>query len=147
MVRCISTSALDGLFLTDDFIVTHNSKTYSICLAITILAKKYPGIKIFVGRKTLKSLRQSTISTLLGKVHPVLNIGDDDFHYSSQNQELLYKNGSMIIFGELDYVPSDPDFARIGSLEIDCAFIDEAGEITLEAKNAIKSRVGRGILT
>ena len=75
------------------------AKTYSICLGITILAKKYPGIKMFVGRKTLKSLRQSTISTLLGKVHPVLNIGDDDFHYSSQNQELLYKNGSMIIFG------------------------------------------------
>ena len=123
------------------------AKTHSICLGITILAKKYPGIKIFVGRKTLKSLRQSTISTLLGKVHPILNIGEDDFHYSSQNQELLYKNGSMIIFGELDYVPSDPDFARIGSLEIDCAFIDEAGEITLEAKNAIKSRVGRGILT
>lgn len=123
------------------------AKTYSICLGIVTLARKYPGIRIYVGRKTLKSLKKSTISTLLQKVHPALNIGEDDFHYSAQEQELLYKNGSLVMFGELDYMPSDPDFARIGSLEIDCAFIDEAGEVTLEAKNAIKSRVGRGILT
>lgn len=123
------------------------AKTYSICLSIALLARKYPGVRIFVGRKTLKSLRQSTINTLLGKVHSALRIEEGDFHYSSQNQELVYRNGSMVIFGELDYMPTDPDFARIGSLEIDCAFIDEAGEITLQAKNAIKSRVGRGVLT
>ena len=122
------------------------SKTFCICLAILLTCKKYPGARIFVGRKTLKSLRQSTINTLLGKVHPLLGIGDTEFHFSSQSQELLYKNGSLVIFGELDYNPSDPDFARVGSLEIDMAFIDEAGEITLQAKNAIKSRVGRGIL-
>ena len=145
-VRCISTSALDGLFLTDDFIVTHNSKTFCICLAIALLSKEYPGIRLFVGRKTLKSLRQSTINTLLGKVHSLLGIEDGDFRFSSQSGELLYKNGSIIIFGELDYMPTDPDFARVGSLEIDMAFIDEAGEITIRAKNAIKSRVGRGIL-
>ena len=123
------------------------SKTFCICLAIVLLSRNYPGARIFVGRKTLKSLRQSTINTLLGKVHPMLGIGEGDFHFSSQSQELLYKNGSLVIFGELDYNPSDPDFARIGSLEIDMAFIDEAGEITLQAKNAIKSRVGRGILS
>lgn len=123
------------------------AKSMCICLAATLMSRQYPGARFFIGRKTLKSLRQSTINTLLGKVHPLLGIEEGDFHFSSQNQELLYKNGSLIIFGELDYAPSDPDYARLGSLEIDWAFIDEAGEITLEAKNAIKSRVGRGVLS
>ena len=145
--RCLTTSAPDGLYLTDDFIVTHNSKSMCMGMAIVILARKYPGIRFFVGRKTLKSLKQSTINTLLTKVHPLMGVKDDEFAIHYQDMTMDYKNSSKIIFGELETQPSDPDFSRVGSLEIDVAFIDEAGEITLEAKNAIKSRVGRGIMT
>ena len=49
------------------------SKTVSMCLGIIHLAKEFPGVRIFVGRKTLKSLKQSTINTLLNKVHPMLD--------------------------------------------------------------------------
>lgn len=145
--RCITTSSDDGLYLTDDFIVTHNSKSYSIGLLITTWAIQYPGIKFFVGRKTLKSLRQSTLATLLGKVFPAMGVSQDDYSMSLQAMELKFKNGSMIIFGELDYLPSDPTYSRLGSLEVDVAIIDEAGEISQMAKDAIRSRVGRGILT
>lgn len=123
------------------------SKTVCMGLAIVILARKYPGARFFVGRKTLKSLRQSTINTLISKVHPLLGLHADEWAMHWQQMELEYKNGSVVIFGELEKKPGDPDFARVGSLEIDIAFIDEAGEITLEAKNAIKSRVGRGVMT
>ncbi len=122
------------------------SKTLSMCMGIIHLAKEYPGARLFVGRKTLKSLKQSTIATLLNKVHPMVGIHPDKFSMHFQDMTLDYENGSKIIFGELETVPSDEDFARIGSLEIDVAFIDEAGEITLKAKNAIKSRVGRGVM-
>lgn len=122
------------------------SKTICMCLGIVHLAKEYPGVRLFVGRKTLKSLKQSTISTLLNKVHPMMEIGLNDFAIHFQDMTLDYKNGSRVIFGELDTIPSDEDFARVGSLEVDAAFIDEAGEITLKAKNAIKSRVGRGVM-
>lgn len=123
------------------------AKTMCMCLGIAELIKLYPGVRIFVGRKTLKSLKQSTIATLLNKVHPMLGIGYNDFAMHFSDMTLDYKNGSKVIFGELETIPSDEDFARIGSLEIDVAFVDEAGEITLKAKNAIKSRVGRGIMS
>lgn len=121
-------------------------KTFTVCLAIVLLAKQYPGARFFVGRKTLKSLKQSTINSLLTKVHPMLGIDEEDFAFHAGDMTLDYINGSKLIFGELEKTPTDPDFARLGSLEIDLAFIEEAGEISLEAKNAIKSRVGRGIM-
>ena len=122
------------------------SKTFCMALGLLLLCKQYPGSVHFLGRKTLRSLRQTSISTLINKVQPLLGLTSDDFHLSWQNAEIEYVNGSKIIFGALDYLPSDPDFQRLGSLEIDTAFIDEAGEITLQAKNAIKSRVGRGVM-
>lgn len=42
---------------------------------------------------------------------------------------------------DLFYYPSDPDFDELGSLEITGAFIDEASQITLKAKNIVKSRI------
>ena len=123
------------------------SKTVSMCMGIIHLAKEYPGVRIFVGRKTLKSLKQSTIASLINKVHPMVGIGYEKYAMHFSDMTLDYYNGSKIIFGELDTIPSDEDFARFGSLEIDVAFVDEAGEITLKAKNAIKSRVGRGIMS
>ena len=63
-----------------------------------------------------------------------------------QSMELTFKNGSLVIFGEMDYHPSDPLFTRYGSIELDVAIIDEAGEITKMAKDVIKSRTGRGVM-
>lgn len=122
------------------------AKSFSLGMGATLLARKYPGVRIFMGRKTLKSLKQSTVNTLLTKVFPFLGISGNDYAIHFQDMTLDYKNGSKIIFGELDTVPSDPDFSRIGSTEYDVAIVDEAGEITLQAKNAIKTRIGRGVL-
>lgn len=122
------------------------AKSFSLGMGATLLARKYPGVRIFMGRKTLKSLKQSTINTLLTKVFPFLQIRGDEYAIHFQDMSLDYKNGSKLIFGELDTIPSDPDFSRIGSTEYDIAIVDEAGEITLQAKNAIKTRIGRGVL-
>lgn len=122
------------------------SKSLTMCLMMVTLCRKYPGARLFLGRKTLTSLKKSTLVTLFTKVHPMLGVSAEDFRHKSMESIIEYANGSCIIYGELDTTPSDPDFARVGSMEIDCAFIDEAGEITVQAKNAIKSRVGRGII-
>lgn len=121
-------------------------KTFVMCLICLLFVKKYPGVKIFIGRKTLKSLKQSTISSLIGKVHPAMGIGYGDYAMHFQDMTLDYANGSQIIFGELDYQPSDEDYSRMGSLEIDFGVIEEAGEVSEKAFSALKSRVGRGIL-
>lgn len=122
-----------------------SSKSYSAGLLVALWARKYPGIRFFVGRKTLKSLKQSTINTMLSKVFPALGITTDDYHMGWQNMELTFKNGSIVIFGEMETLPSDPVFQRYGSLELDVAIIDEAGEVSKMAKDAIKSRTGRGV--
>lgn len=122
------------------------SKTFTMAIMVLICVRQFPGCRLFVGRKTLKSLRQSFIQTLVGKVHPMFGLVEEDFNYSARLGEIKYSNGSVVIFGELMKNPSDPDFARFGSLEIDMAFIEEAGEVSLEAKNAIRSRVGRGAM-
>ena len=57
------------------------SKTISMCLGVVTLVKEYPGVRIFVGRKTLKSLKQSTINTLLNKVHPMVGIFFDNYAF------------------------------------------------------------------
>ena len=123
------------------------AKSFSMCQSMMIAATEYPGIHFVLGRKTLKSLRQTTVATLLGKVHPLFGIRESDFKYSQMDNEITYLNGSKITLVDLDFVPSDPDFARFGSLEFDWAFIDEAGEITVQAKDVLRSRPGRGEAT
>lgn len=122
------------------------AKSFSLGMGASLLARKYPGLRVFMGRKTLKSLKESTLNTLLTKVFPFLGVKTSEYVMHFSTMTLDYKNGSKIIFGELDTNPSDPDFSRIGSTEYDIAIVDEAGEITLAAKNAIKTRIGRGVL-
>ena len=122
-------------------------KTISMCIAMMIAIATYPGIQIALGRKTLQGLNRSTVATLLGKVHPMFHIGNGDFHYDKKDGIITYNDGSKITLMALDYEPSDPDFARLGSAEFDWGFIDEAGEISKQAKDVLRSRLGRGIAT
>ena len=102
----------------------------------------YPGVREGIGRKDLSQLKKTTLTTLLGKVHSIFGVQQSDFHLG-QDGSITYKNGSQIIPIELDYYPSDPDFNRLGSLELTDMFIDEVGELREQSYNAIKSRVGR----
>lgn len=123
------------------------SKSWIMCMMMVTVCRSFAGARVFLGRKTLQSLKKSTLSTLISKVHPFMGVLPKEYVLRSQDAEIIYENGSKIIFGELDKQPQDPDFARLGSLELDCAFVDEAGEISIEAKNALKSRVGRGVMS
>ncbi len=41
----------------------------------------------------------------------------------------------------MGYYPQDPDYDELGSLEITGAFIDEAAQVKVKAKNVLKSRI------
>lgn len=123
------------------------AKSYTVCMISILAIKQFPGVRIFIGRKTLKSLKQSTITTLLNKVHPDFGISPSDFTFHSQDMTIDYLNGSTIIFGELCYQPGDDTYSRLGSLEIDFAIVEEAGEVVEKAFSVIKSRTGRGVMT
>lgn len=136
--RCITVSEPQGLYIVDDFTVTHNSWLGSnwICS----LCVRFPDIRCVVARKTIKSLKESTFNT----VRSVLKDWglEDGVHYKINNLEnwLQFWNGSMIYLKELETIPSDLNFERLGSTEITAAFVDEVSEISERAIEVLMSR-------
>jgi len=125
--RCITVSHQDGLYLTDDFTVTHNS--YIGCLKGFMLGVKYPGNRGLIVRKEAASLYQSTIQTLLGQIIPK----DMIVSYNQQRGELIHRTidpqvNSKIVFCGLDKRADQTYPTKIGSTEYGWIFLDEGVE-------------------
>lgn len=118
-------------------------KSFLIGLLTAIAAKKYPGTRWGLARKELKSLKQTTIATLIGKVHPILGITENDYKLNLLDSTLTYSNGSEILLLDLTAKPSDPEMESLGSLELTGAFVDEVGEVNKKPFTVLSSRVNR----
>jgi len=92
-------------------------------------ACKYPGMRACMVRKTRKSLTQSAIVTYEKKVLPQGLLSErarpGRIHFSTQDQQYEYPNGSLIAVSGLD----DPD--RLKSSEWDMLYFQEATEGSL----------------
>lgn len=100
---------------------------------------KYPNSRWFIGRDSLKDTRDSVLITWnkMTKLY-----GFDGWRY--RDNEILFDNGSAIIFTDLSYYPQkDPFFERLGSKEFTGGWIEEAGEVRHDAFDVLKSRIGR----
>lgn len=104
----------------------------------------YHGVIGGVGRRTLKSLRESTWITFR-KVFKKYGLKENiDWKYNGQDHFIHFiKENSYIYFLEMDFQPRDPDYERFGSKEFTFFWVEEAGEITVDAYDTIKTRVGR----
>ncbi len=118
-------------------------KSFLLGLLVTLAAKKYPGTRWGLARKELKSLKQTTVATLISKVHRSLGISENDYKLNLLDSTLEYTNGSQILLLDLTAKPSDPEMESLGSLELTGAFIDEVGEVTKKAFDTLSSRVNR----
>lgn len=139
--QCITVDSPDGLYITDDFIVTHNSWTGCANQVFNSLA--YDGTMWFIGRESLKRLRESTLLTL----HKVckqygIKIGYH-YKYNGQDHYIEFYNGSRIYLLDLAYLPSDPLYERYGSIEYTGGWIEEGGEVNFGAYDTLKTRIGR----
>ena len=125
-------------------------KSSSICAVVLILAKKYPGYRCAICRKTSPALRLTTFEEMkqtlnregLIKREPRQTSGYD-YELDNMAFEIRFVNGSKIHFMSLD-LRGDEDLQRLGSTNLDDVYIDEAGEIAFEAYQIAKSRIGRG---
>lgn len=108
------------------------------CLWLIECCQKYPGTRWLMGRKVLKTLKETTLVTFFD-VSNKLGIGGQ-WEYKEQKGVINFSNGSQILLKELELKPSDPEFDSLGSLEITGAFIDECNQIVLKAVQVVKSR-------
>lgn len=120
------------------------AKSFTVCMWAVKECRKYPGIRIGLGRNEISNLRKTTVRTLLDKVHPKMGVKKGDFRYSPLvDPGVYYRNGSSIVFVDLAWAPSDPDFDRLGSLELTHNIIEEAGEVMKKARDVFTSRKNR----
>ncbi len=137
--RCISVDDPSGLFITDNFTVTHNSYLGSCWLISSCL--RWPDMRMVVGRKTLKSLRESTWNTIQSVAKSWGLEEAVHFKINNLSGEMVFWNGSKIIMKEMAFTPSDPDYLRFGSSEFSGGFIDEVGEVDQRGVDVLFSRL------
>lgn len=107
---------------------------------------KYPGTRGLLGRAKLKTLKETTLQTFFETAKEQGIVRGSHFDLTSANDKqypncLVFANESLIYLKDLFAYPADPDFDELGSLEITDAFIDEAPQVTVKAKNIVKSRM------
>jgi PBSX family phage terminase large subunit len=116
-------------------------KSWLGCLWITTLCLQYTGIRCLIGRAVLTQLKLTTLNTLFDLLGSMGFKSGEHFTYNGQSNVLTFYNKSEIIFKDLAFNPSDPNYDSLGSLEVTAAFLDEAAQITSLAYNIVKSRI------
>lgn len=108
---------------------------------IIISCLRFPDTRAVVARKTLKALKGSTFNTM----KYILKLWglEQDVNYKINNLDGLvtFYNGSTISLIELEDLPSDPEFERLGSNEWSCGFIDECSQVSEKAVEILYSRL------
>ncbi len=135
---CITVSNPNSLFITKNFLVTHNSVTGAVWILFMCLL--FPGSRWFIARNELGALIDSVLVTfkMICRWY-----GFTDFKYNAQKNFIEFGNGSFINLIEIKYKPSDPLFEDIGSTEYTGGWIEEIGEIHPVGAKVLTTRAGR----
>ncbi len=120
------------------------SKTWTGCTWQTFMCLQYPQLRYFVGRAVRATLYDTTVPTFY-KVfdHYGLKPERDYIISEGHNQIVFPKTDSVIKLLSLEYEPKDPFYNRYGSSEYTGGWIEEGGEVRVEAYNVLKTRIGR----
>lgn len=118
------------------------AKSYLGCAWCIINAYSMPGSAWLIWRNELKRLKATTLITFF-EVSKDMWLTPKDYTYNAQDSIISFPNGSMIFLIDLSYMPSDPNYDRLGSYWLTYAFIDEAQEISSTAINVLKWRFSK----
>jgi phage terminase large subunit len=119
-----------------------SGKSYLGCSLIFGDAFLYPGTHYFIARKKLNDIRKFTIPSIY-EVFGHWGIKENHFRYNGQDNYFELYNGSRVYLLEAKYLPSDPIYARFGSMQMTRGWIEEAGEFDEAAKNNLSASIGR----
>lgn len=116
-------------------------KSWVGCEWEAAMCLNFPGVRYFMGREQLSSLKDSTVKTFfkMANYHGI----SDTFRYYEHYSAIRFYNGSEISLLNLQFLPGDPLFERFGSTEYTGGLIEEAGQVHFNAFDTLKSRVGR----
>lgn len=120
----------------------NGGKSFGGCEWLLWNCLSYPGTRWFVGRKTLKQIRKSTVVTFR-KVCKKHQIPDSEWRYNDNAVTITFRNGSAIEGIELADQPNDPDRDAFGSLEYTGGWIEEAGGVPFKSYEVMGLRIGR----
>ncbi|MBR4589957.1 MAG: phage terminase large subunit [Bacteroidaceae bacterium] len=137
--RCITVDDPSGLYVADNFTVTHNSYLGSCWIISSCI--RFEDIRAVIARKTLKSLKESTFNTVKKICKDWGLIQDENYKINNLDGTLTFWNGSVIILKEMVFKPTDPQYERFGSSEYTIAFVDEVSEISEKAIEVLFSRL------
>lgn len=115
------------------------SKTFGAATMLISLAKQYPGSVIGVGRRNTVEMKRGTMMSFN---EAAAKMGVKSFSENKLELRWTFDNGSVIMFFEIDQ-SHDRDFAKIKSMNLTCAFIDEVDAVKKEGYLAVYGRVGR----
>lgn len=102
---------------------------------------RFPNLRAVVARKTIKSLKESTFNTIKAVMKEWGLKEGENFKINNLEGILTFWNGSTILLKELEDLPSDPNFERLGSSEWTIGFVDEVSEISERAIETLFSRL------
>ena len=102
---------------------------------------KYPNTRWLIGRSKLHTLKSTTLNTLF-EIMKMQGITANDYYFNRTSGFMTFHStNSQIVLKDLFYYPSDPNFDKLGSMEITGAFVDEASECTQKAIMILSSRI------
>lgn len=146
--QCITVDHPNGLYLTDDFIVTHNS--YAMRVISIILAIECPGVNVYLFRKTYTELDSNHMLGPQG-YRALLSTAVDNkmVRIDSQKNLIQFRNGPTGTFagGSLIYLRHaqyDKDMYIYQGAEIHVMMIDEATHFSEPIYSFLRARVRTG---
>ena len=112
-----------------------SGKSWLGCEWLLVMACSFPGTKWFISRAELKSIRLSTLESFyLVLKHNRVN-HEALLNYNSMDSVIRFHNGSSIFLLELSFLPSDPFYERLGSMEFTGGWVEEASEVHALIRN------------
>ena len=116
-----------------------SGKSYLGVVWVVYMCLTYPGIRALVGRTVLTQLRVTTIKTLLDLFKECGIKPEEHYTYNQQSNEIRFYNESEIVFRDLSFNPSDPNYDSLGGLELTIAFVDEVAQVSRQAYDVVRS--------